>query len=159
MAKSINLVILQGNLTKDPKLRYTPNGNAVVSFSLATNEPYKDKQDGQWKEKAEFHNVIFWGQQAEFISQYIHKGDKATVIGRLQTRKWDDKNGVTRYTTEIVGNQFVSASQRKRDESAPLPDDSTVTDSAGNVVEDIVIPDDFGNDTPSPTTSQDEMPF
>jgi single-strand DNA-binding protein len=146
MAKSINLVILQGNLTKDPELRYTPNGNPVVNFTIATNEPFKDGDE--WKEKAEFHNIVMWGKQAEFVSQYFVKGDKVTVTGRLQTRKWE-KDGINHYMTEIIAREFVPAGQRKRDDKPPIPNDEGGDNFKGEV-EDIVIPDDFGEPDQAP---------
>jgi len=105
--KSINQVTLLGNLTRDLELRYTPNGNAVINFSMATNRSYKDKATEQWKDIAEFHNVVFWGKPAEIISQYCSKGDKLLVQGRMQTRSWEDKTGVKKYTTEVVGRDFI----------------------------------------------------
>jgi single-strand DNA-binding protein len=111
--KSINQVTLLGNLTKDIELRYTPNGSAVINFSMATNRSYKDKQTDEWKEVPEFHNVVFWGKPAEIIDQYCSKGDKILVQGRLQTRNWEDKSGVKKYMTEIVGEDFILLSTKE----------------------------------------------
>ena len=105
--KSVNQVILLGHLTKDPELRYTPSGTPVVNFSIATNRSYKDKETQEWKEVADFHNVIFWGKAAEIISQFMTKGKKLYVEGRMQTRKYEDKERITRYVTEVVGSNFV----------------------------------------------------
>ena len=105
--KSINQVTLLGNLTRNPVLRYTPNGTAVINFSIATNRSYKDKETDEWKDLVDYHNIVFWSKSAEIISQYCLKGSKILVQGRLQTRSWEGKDGVKRYTTEIVGQDFI----------------------------------------------------
>jgi|SRR5688572_25264158 len=106
MAKgSINKVILIGNLGRDPEVRYTPNGLAVTTLAIATTEIWKDKQSGENQERTEWHRVVFYGRTAEIAGEYLRKGSKIYVEGRLQTRKWQDKNtGQDRYTTEIVGD-------------------------------------------------------
>ncbi len=97
----VNKVILIGNLGKDPELRYTPGGQAVASFSLATSEKWRDK-DGVMQDKTEWHNIVVWGRQAEIAKEYLAKGRPVYLEGRIQTRSWDDKDGNKRYTTEIV---------------------------------------------------------
>lgn len=97
----LNKVQLIGNLTRDPELKALPSGQQVCSFSLATNETYKDKNTGNKVEKAEFHNCVAWGRTAEIIAQYSKKGSGLYIEGKLQTRKWD-KDGVTHYRTEIM---------------------------------------------------------
>src|SRR4051812_14224844 len=106
----INKVIIIGNLGKDPELRYTPQGQAVVNFPVATSENWTDKS-GQKQERTEWHKVVVWGKLGELCSKYLSKGRKAFVEGRLQTRAWDDKDGQKRYTTEIVANnvQFLDS--------------------------------------------------
>ena len=101
----VNKVILVGNLGKDPELRYTPSGAAVVNFSLATSETYKDR-DGNRQTKTEWHNIVAWRQLAEICGKYLHKGKQVYIEGSLQTRKWQDRDGNDRYTTEIVANQM-----------------------------------------------------
>ncbi len=105
---SVNKAILVGNLGRDPELRYTPNGQAVTNFSLATNESYTDKS-GERVERTEWHRIVAWGKTAELCSQYLSKGRPVYIEGRLQTREWEDKEGVKRQTTEIVANtvQFL----------------------------------------------------
>ena len=98
----INKVILVGNLGQDPETRYGSNGNAVTSISVATSESWKDKNSGEKKEKTEWHRVVFFGKLAEIAGEYLHKGSKVYVEGRLVTRKWQDKSGQDRYTTEVV---------------------------------------------------------
>ena len=116
MAKSVNKVILLGTLGKDPELKYTPQGTAVAKFSMATNESYKDKQSGEWKERTEWHNIVCWQRTAEVAAEYLKKGSKAYIEGRLTTRSWDDKDsGQKRYMTEIVVNDLVLVGGRRDD--------------------------------------------
>lgn len=107
MAKSVNKVILIGNLGKDPEVKYTPNGTALARFSLATNERYKDKS-GEWQDRTEWHNIVAWQRTAEIAGEYLKKGRTVYVEGRLQTRSWDDKeSGQKKYMTEIVVSDLV----------------------------------------------------
>ncbi len=102
MAKGINKVILIGNLGKDPEVKYLPSGSAVCNVTLATSENWKDKESGEKKERTEWHNVVFFGRVAEIAGEYLRKGSQVYVEGSLRTRKWQDKEGKDRYTTEIV---------------------------------------------------------
>ncbi len=102
---SLNKVMLIGNLGKDPEVRYTAAGTAVASFSLATSERFKNK-NGEWEEKTEWHNVTLWARLAEIAGEYLAKGKTVYIEGRLQTRKWQDRDGKDRYTTEIVGEKM-----------------------------------------------------
>ena len=106
MARGINKVILIGNLGKDPEVRYMANGGAVCNVTLATTESWKDKQSGEQKDKTEWHNIVFYRRLAEIAGEYLRKGSQIYVEGRLQTRKWQDKNGNDRYTTEIIANEM-----------------------------------------------------
>jgi len=107
MAKSVNKVILVGNLGKDPEVKYTPQGTAVAKITLATNESFKDK-DGQWQERTEWHNVVLWARLAEIAGEYLKKGNKVYIEGRLQTRSWDDKQtNQKKYMTEVVAGTMV----------------------------------------------------
>jgi len=102
MAKSVNKVILIGNLGKDPEVKYTPQGTAVARLTVATNERFKDKS-GEWQDRTEWHNVVLWQRLAEIAGEYLKKGGKVYIEGRLQTRSWDDtQTGQKRYITEIV---------------------------------------------------------
>ncbi len=101
----VNKVILIGNLGKDPELRYTPGGQAVGSFSLATSEKWRDK-DGNMQDRTEWHNIVVWGRQAEIAKEYLAKGRQVYIEGRIQTRSWEDKEGNKRYTTEIVAQRL-----------------------------------------------------
>ncbi len=102
----INKVILIGNLGQDPEIRSTSNGSSVANVSLATSESWTDKQSGEKVEKTEWHRVVFFNRLAEIVQQYVHKGDKLYIEGKLQTRKWQDQSGQDRYSTEIVANQM-----------------------------------------------------
>jgi single-strand DNA-binding protein len=107
MAKSVNKVILVGNLGKDPEVKYTPSGVPVAKFSLATNERYKDK-GGEWQDRTEWHNIVAWQRLAEIIGEYVKKGSKIYIEGRLQTSSWEDKqSGEKKYRTEIVASDLV----------------------------------------------------
>ena len=101
MARGVNKVILIGNCGGDPETRYLPNGNAVTNITLATTDSWKDKQTGQLQERTEWHRVVFFGKVAEIAGEYLGKGSQCYIEGRLQTREWE-KDGVKRYTTEIV---------------------------------------------------------
>jgi single-strand DNA-binding protein len=117
---SLNKVMLIGNLGKDPEVRFTASGQAVASFSLATSETYKDKS-GDKVEKTEWHNITLWGKLGEIAGEYLTKGKTVYIEGRLQTRKWQDKSGNDRYTTEIVGEkmQMLSAKGERSGGSEP----------------------------------------
>ena len=105
--KSVNKVILIGNLGKDPELRSTPSGTPVAKFTLATNDRYKDKE-GQWQDRTEWHNITAWARTAEIAGEYLKKGGKVYIEGSLRTHSWDDKTtGQKKYMTEVVVNDLV----------------------------------------------------
>ncbi len=106
MAKSLNKVMLIGNLGKDPELRYTTSGVAVATFSIATSESWKD-QDGNLQERTEWHNIVTWRKLAEICGEWLKKGKRVYIEGRIQTRSYDDKNGVKKYVTEIVADDMI----------------------------------------------------
>lgn len=110
MSRSVNMVIIVGNLTRDPEMRYTPQGHAVTSFGVATNRRWVS--DGQERESVEYHNVVAWNKLAEICSQLLSKGRKVYVQGRLQTRTWDDQQGVRHWKTEIVADDMVVLDKR-----------------------------------------------
>jgi single-strand DNA-binding protein len=112
MARGVNKAILVGNLGRDPEVRYSPNGQAVANVTLATSESWKDKTSGEKQEKTEWHRVVFFGRLAEIAGEYLKKGAQIYVEGRLQTRKWTDKDGHDRYTTEIVANDMQMLGSR-----------------------------------------------
>lgn len=106
MAKGINKVILIGNLGTDPEVRYMPSGNAVANLTLATSESWKDKQTGEMQDRTEWHRVVLYNRLAEISGEYLRKGSKIYIEGSLRTRKWQDKTGQERYTTEIHANEL-----------------------------------------------------
>ena len=110
-SRGVNKVILVGNLGNDPEVRYMPNGNAVANVSLATSETWKDKSTGEQQEKTEWHRVVFFNRLAEIVEQYVKKGTKLYVEGRLQTRSWE-QDGVKRYSTEVVANEMQMLDSR-----------------------------------------------
>ncbi|MDR0305340.1 MAG: single-stranded DNA-binding protein [Chitinispirillales bacterium] len=145
---SINKVILIGNLGKDPEMRFTPQGKPVTSFSLATTERWTDKS-GQKQERTEWHNIVFWGRQAEVANQYLKKGSSCYVEGRITTRSWEDKDKVKRYRTEIEGLalQFLGSAGGgggRGDYAGPPVDD--YFDSRPDPVEQRVSEPDIGGD-------------
>ena len=112
---SVNKVIIVGHLGQDPTTRYLPDGTAVTNISVATTETWKDKASGEKKEATEWHRVSFWGRLAEVAGEYLKKSALVYVEGKLQTRKWQDKEGVDRYSTEVVLNQMQMLGSKPRD--------------------------------------------
>lgn len=106
MARGINKVIIVGTLGADPDIKYTGDGKAIANLSAATSEQWKDKESGEKQEKTEWHRIVFFGKLAEIAGEYLKKGSQVYVEGKLQTRKWQDKEGVDRYSTEIVGSEM-----------------------------------------------------
>jgi single-strand DNA-binding protein len=106
MSRGINKVIIVGNLGNDPDTRYMPSGSAVTNLSVATNESWKDKQTGEQKDRTEWHKVAMFGRLAEIAAEYLRKGSQVYIEGKLRTRKWQDKDGQDRYTTEIVADEM-----------------------------------------------------
>lgn len=114
----INKAILVGRLGKDPEVRYTPDGSQVTNFTLATDESYKDKA-GEKVQKTEWHRIVTFGKLAEICGNYLVKGKLVYIEGKIQTRSWDDKEGVKRNTTEIVGSDMKMLDQKGKDEVSP----------------------------------------
>ncbi len=112
MARGINKCIIIGNLGQDPETKYLPSGGAVCNFTVATSESWKDKQTGEQKDKTEWHRIVAFRRLAEICGEYLRKGSKVYIEGKLQTRKWQDKNGADRYTTEIVANEMQMLDSR-----------------------------------------------
>jgi single-strand DNA-binding protein len=106
MSKGINKVIIVGHLGQDPEVKYMPSGSAVANVSIATTESWKDKSTGEKQDRTEWHRVVFYARLAEIVGEYLRKGSQVYVEGRLQTRKWQDKSGQDRYTTEIIANEM-----------------------------------------------------
>ncbi|MEJ2093882.1 MAG: single-stranded DNA-binding protein [Gammaproteobacteria bacterium] len=147
MARGVNKVILIGNLGNDPDIRYTQGGAAVANISLATAESWRDKDSGEQQERTEWHRIVFFGRLAEIVGEYLKKGSQIYVEGRLQTRKWQDKEGKDRYTTEIVANEMQMLGSRSGgsanyDQSPPKTEESS---SSSKVT---ATQDEFDDDIP-----------
>ena len=118
MPKSVNKVILVGNVGKDPEVKYAPSGVALAKFSLATNEKFKNKS-GEWQDRIEWHNVLAWQRLAEIVGEYVHQGAKLYIEGKLQTSSWEDRSsGDRKYRTEIVARDIVLLGSRETDGEA-----------------------------------------
>jgi single-strand DNA-binding protein len=111
-SRGVNKVIIVGNLGQDPEVRFMPNGSAVANFTVATSETWKDKQTGEQKEKTEWHRIVIYQRLAEIAGEYLKKGSKVYLEGRLQTRKWQNQQGADQYTTEIVANEMQMLDSR-----------------------------------------------
>jgi single-strand DNA-binding protein len=118
---SVNKVILIGNLGKDPEVRYAPSGSAIANITLATSRSWKDKTSGERQEETEWHRVVFFDKLAEVVGQHLKKGSKVYVEGRLKTRKWADKDGVEKYTTEVMAGELTMLGDRATQDAAPAP--------------------------------------
>jgi len=144
MSKSVNKVFLIGNLGKDPEVKYTASGVPVAKITVATNERHKDKS-GEWKERAEWHNVVLWQRLAEITGEYLSKGSKVYIEGRLATRSWEDKQtGQKRYITEIVASDLVLLDARKNESadagSGPERNSGQETAALSSPIDDSDIP-------------------
>lgn len=144
MSRGVNKVILIGNLGQDPDTRFTAQGSAVTNLNLATDESYKDKTTGQMVPKTEWHRIVFFNRLAEVAKEYLRKGAKIYVEGKLQTRKWQDQSGIERYTTEIVGTELQMLS-RKQGDSPLQPGEQSYQAMPGN---------GYGGHSGTPTPAQ-----
>ena len=153
----VNKVILVGNLGRDPELRFTPNQTAVCTFSLATGERRKDAS-GNWNDHTEWHNIIVFGKQGENCAQYLKKGRQAYIEGRIQTRKWQDKEGKDRYTTEIIAAtvQFIGGG---RGESAPAAGYTVEAVQNNEVLDSLPSADQLSNQGSAASFDDDDIPF
>ncbi len=125
----VNKVILLGNLGKDPEIRNLESGAKVATFSLATNRSYK-AQDGKRVDETEWHNIVLWGALADLAEKFLAKGRQVFIEGRIRTRQWDDKEGIKRYTTEIVGENMTFLGGRDQRDDPPPPSDQDIPDSS-----------------------------
>jgi len=144
--QSINIVILAGRLGDDPAVRYMQSGDPVANFSIATSEKWKDKNTGEKMERTEWHKVVVFGKRAEIIGQYYHKGDLIHVQGSLRTKKWTDKEGNDRYTTEIMLAQWGGDVQMIH--SKGVANDSAPQQEASRPAAAAAASDDFDDDIP-----------
>ena len=152
MAGSVNKVILIGNLGKDPEARSMQNGGKVVNFSIATSESWKDKNSGERQERTQWHNIVIFNEQLAGVAErYLKKGSKVYVEGQLETRKWTDKDGNDRYTTEVVANYFRSLA--KKESTGYFP---SSTDEPGGAYNDAPPP---MTPVPDGNSEGDDLPF
>ena len=145
MSRGVNKVILVGNLGQKPEMRYTATQTAVANLSIATTESWKDKESGENRDKTEWHRVVFFGNLAEIAEKYLDKGSSVYIEGKIQTRKWQDKEGKDRWTTEILGNQLTMLGSRNSNDSGSQQDTSSETP--------------FPEDDSGPGLSDDDIPF
>jgi single-strand DNA-binding protein len=148
---SVNKVILIGNLGRDPELKSLPSGQPVANFPIATSEKWKDKSTGETKEQTEWHNIIMFGKLAEIAGQYLKKGSSVFIEGRLQTRKWQDKTGQDRYTTEIIANEMKmlgSRGDQSGSQPAQQPRSQSNQDARNKATFDAQAPAGFDDDIP-----------
>ena len=145
MSRGVNKVILVGNLGQKPEMRYTATQTAVANLSIATTESWKDKESGENRDKTEWHRVVFFGNLAEIAEKYLDKGSSVYVEGKIQTRKWQDKDGNDRWTTEVLGNQLTMLGSRSSSDSSPQAESSSNTP--------------FPEDDSGPGLTEDDIPF
>jgi single-strand DNA-binding protein len=147
MSRGINKVIIVGNLGADPETRYMPSGSAVTNLSIATSEQWKDKQTGEQKERTEWHKVAMFNRLAEIAAEYLRKGSQVYIEGKLRTRKWQDRDGNDRWTTEVIADEMQMLGGRGGGGSAPMSSDSGPGGgSSGGPPQSP--PDDFEDDIP-----------
>jgi single-strand DNA-binding protein len=152
MARGINKVILVGNLGNDPETRFLPSGGAVTNVSLATSRTWKDKNTGEPQEQTEWHRVVFFNRLGEIAGEYLKKGSKVYVEGSLRTNKWQDKDGIDRYTTEIIGNEMQMLDSKggsgDYSQNTPSPKPASSGQPAPKVTQVENGMDDFEDDIP-----------
>jgi|TARA_B100001741_G_scaffold49491_1_gene37367 single-strand DNA-binding protein len=145
MSRGVNKVILVGNLGQKPEMRYTATQTAVANLSIATTESWKDKESGENRDKTEWHRVVFFGNLAEIAEKYLDKGSSVYIEGKIQTRKWQDKEGKDRWTTEVLGNQLTMLGSRNSSDSSEEVSNSSDTP--------------FPEDDSGPGLTDDDIPF
>ena len=145
MSRGVNKVILVGNLGQKPEMRYTATQTAVANLSIATTESWKDKESGENRDKTEWHRVVFFGNLAEIAEKYLDKGSSVYIEGKIQTRKWQDKEGKDRWTTEVLGNQLTMLGSKNSSDSSEEVSNSSDTP--------------FPEDDSGPGLTDDDIPF
>ncbi len=154
MARGINKVILVGNLGADPETRYTASGAAITSIRIATSESWRDKQTGEQQERTEWHSITFFGRLAEIAGEYLRKGSQVYVEGRLQTDKWQDKDGNDRYTTKVIANEMQMLGGRGEGGGGQASNDGFRSNRGGNRNQ-----GQQGNAAPDEGFVDDDIPF
>jgi single-strand DNA-binding protein len=125
MARGVNKVMLIGNLGRDPETRFTPEGLAICNITVATSESWKDRKTGEQQERTEWHRVVLYARLAEIASEYLHKGSKVYIEGKIRTNKWQDKSGADRYTTEVMANELQMLDGRSNNAGGNAPAQKT----------------------------------
>ena len=149
--QGVNKVILIGNLGKDPEVRHLDNGASVANFSIATTETYKDRNSGERVDQTEWHNIVLWRGLAEVAEKYLKKGDSVYIEGKLRTRSWE-KDGVTRYTTEVVGDQLTMLGGKKSGDDSGQPSNYAGNQSNNQTAA-------APSQTPDTNSEMDDLPF
>jgi len=164
MARGVNKAILIGNLGADPEVRYTPGGSAVANLTLATSSAWRDKSSGELQERTEWHRIVFFNRLAEIVGEYLHKGSKVYVEGALRTRKWQDKSGTDRYTTEIIANEMQILDSRQQSGASngnsyanKNYNNSGNSNGNGNTMNNAN--NAAGNSNAAPSFEEDDIPF
>lgn len=147
---NLNRAQVLGNLTRDPEMRYTPNGQAVTSFSVATNRKWTNRETGEAQDQTEYHNIVVWGKQAEAVTPMLKKGGPVFVEGRIQTRSWEGQDGVKRYRTEIVAESVIVLTARGG--GAPMAHENPVEDVVQ--IQDDAKPEEKPKNEPKATDSK-----
>ena len=160
MARGVNKVILIGNSGADPELRYTPGGTAVSNFSIATNESWTDSS-GERQERTEWHRIVVWGRLAEICNQYLRKGSKVYIEGKLQTRSWEGQDGLKRYTTEVVARdmQMLDTRGEMGGMDGSYGGGSSQGGGQAKPQSDASASDDTATSEPPPYAADDDLPF
>lgn len=156
MARSLNRAEIIGNVGGEPELRTTPQGNSVCTLKIATSESYKDKNTNEWKEDTEWHRVVFWDNLAEHAAKNLNVGSKIYVEGKIKTRKYEDKSGITRFITEIVASKLIILDPKTH--KSNYIDNTPQSDTSQNIklTDSSSLDDDFSN---SETEDDDDIPF
>ncbi|MEM7501554.1 MAG: single-stranded DNA-binding protein [Pseudomonadota bacterium] len=148
MARGINKVILVGNLGADPDTRYMPSGGAVTNLSVATSESWKDKQTGEQKERTEWHKVAMFGRLAEIAAEYLRKGSQVYIEGKIRTRKWQDKDGNDRWTTEVIADEMQMLGGRGSGGAPARNENYGQSSGSQSAPQSAAAPDEFDDDIP-----------
>jgi len=156
MARSLNRAEIIGNVGVEPELRTTPQGNSVCTLKIATSESYKDKNTNEWKDDTEWHRVVFWDNLAEQAAKNLNVGSKIYVEGKIRTRKYDDREGITRFITEIVASKLIILDPKTQ--KSNYNDNTSQSDSSQNIksTNSSSLEDDFSN---TETEDDDDIPF
>ena len=156
--RGVNKVILIGNIGADPELRYTPSGTAVTNYNMATNENWTDNS-GERQERTEWHRIVVWGRLAEICNQYLRKGSKVYIEGRLQTRSWEGQDGLKRYTTEVVARDMQILDSRDDAAAGEMEAGSSFPSGAGVSTPSSAQDEGGVQEPPPPQGAEDDLPF